>query len=60
MNLLVFSEYGFAINIDRIDGLCVDKHDKNITSIYVGGSEEPWKVNKPLDEVLMLIRERSR
>lgn len=54
MRIIRFGEDNVAINIDRIDGLCFDLRS-NITQVYMGGSEKPFGIKKPLDEVLQII-----
>lgn len=54
MRIIRFDEDNVAINIDRIDGLSYDLRN-HVTTIYVGGSEKPFYVEKPLDEVLQII-----
>lgn len=53
MRLLVINRV--AINIDRIDGIVPNIDDSNFTCIYVGGSEEPFKVQARFEDVLDMI-----
>ena len=57
MKLLVIDRV--AINIDRIDGICLNIDNSNYTNIYVGGSEHPFTVKMPFKNVIDMINNVS-
>ena len=55
---------GIYFNVDRIDAITLPYVQArlvkdNDTKIYVGGSDNPWCVNLPIEEVVKIISEQG-